>query len=163
MLLESVFGVQKYTDSVAKRTCSSSCVQKFVVPLIDDVNPSKSLLCEAEQRSLRFEARMTVRAARRSGKVLQVVPLRKKTGTLFGAPYTLQLFCRPLRLKQMWYLNILFASTERIINNWTGKYLIDDVNPSRSLLCEARMTIRTARRSGEVLQRNTPITIRRFF
>ena len=30
--------------------------------------------------------------------------------------------------------------------------LIDDVNPSRSLLCEARMTVRVARRSGEVLQ-----------
>ena len=30
--------------------------------------------------------------------------------------------------------------------------LIDDVNPSRSLLCEARMTVRAARRSGEVLQ-----------
>ena len=41
-----------------------------------------------------------------------------------------------------------------IIMNITA-YLIDDANPSRSLLCEARMIVRAARRNGEVLQQPT--------
>ena len=61
----------------------------------------------------------------------------------------------------MHFANLTKVAVVRLYRVAVARNLIDDVNPSRSLLCEARMTVRAARRSGEVLQRETYLNARR--